>query len=369
MSSGHNLEVGLALAQLTALPRARRVAHHACVMFSRSVLVALLLGLVPGCGEAEEPSSTPPATGGTASGGSTHSASGGTSNGSGGLGGSAATEPTAIERQGGHVSVSVGALVMTIDADRGARVLRFARDGQDVLLSSEVESHLYGSTFWTSPQADWNWPPIAAFDEDAYEVEIADEAAVFRSGPSNLLDVRVEKRFEPLAESRAIRVSYAIVNVSDDAVSYAPWEVTRVPAGGLTFFAEGNTVLDTSNLDVTSQNGHIWYASPAEPLDSSQKLFADGRGWLAHVHEGQLLVKSHPDIAPGDFAPDHAEIEVYADPTGTYVELERQGRYASIAPGTRLEWSVVWRLEALEEGVAASVGNAELLQAAQALRE
>jgi hypothetical protein len=258
---------------------------------------------------------------------------------------------------------------MTIDAGRGGRIVEFARGGHDVLLSSEVHSALYGSTLWTSPQADWNWPPVAAFDEDAYQVELTEDTAVLRSGPSSLLDVSLEKCFQPLETSRAIRVSYAIVNVSDEPVTYAPWEVTRVPAGGLTFFAEGETVLETSDLDVTSQDGHLWYASPAQALDSSQKLFADGRGWIAHARAGHLLVKSHPDIAPGDFAPNHAEVEVYADPTGSYVELERQGRYQSIAPGGRLEWSVVWRLEELDGTVEVGVGSASLREAAEALRD
>ena len=62
---------------------------------------------------------------------------------------------------------------------------------------------------------DWDWPPIEELDQDTYTVELSASAAVLRSPESSELGVRVEKRFEPLASARAIRVTYSIVNVSD----------------------------------------------------------------------------------------------------------------------------------------------------------
>ena len=72
-------------------------------------------------------------------------------------------------------------------------------------------------------------------------------------------------------------------------------------------------------------------------MTDHQKLFADGReGWLAHVDGDALLVKTFAVVPRAAQAPGEAQIEIYATPAHTYVEVEVQGAYETIAPGAAL---------------------------------
>jgi hypothetical protein len=99
-----------------------------------------------------------------------------------------------------------------------------------------------------------------------------------------------------------------------------------------------------------------------------QKTFADGAGWLAHVDGDRLLVQAFPDVPPGAAAPGEAEVELYADPSHTYVEIEPQGSIQTLEPGRSSEaWAVRWWLRQLPKELRAESGNAELVAFVEAL--
>ena len=70
---------------------------------------------------------------------------------------------------------------------------------------------------------------------------------------------------------------------------------------------------------------------------------ADGKGWLAYLNNGLLLLKKFDDLSPTQPAPGEAEIQVYVNRGKTYIELESQGAYTNLAPGESLTWTVRWR--------------------------
>ena len=72
---------------------------------------------------------------------------------------------------------------------------------------------------------------------------------------------------------------------------------------------------------------------------------ADGKGWLAYLNNGLLLLKKFDDLSPTQPAPGEAEIQVYVNRGKTYIELESQGAYTNLAPGESLTWTVRWQLE------------------------
>src|SRR5690606_37308692 len=143
------------------------------------------------------------------------------------------------------------------------------------------------------------------------------------------------------------------------------WQVSRVPPGGLSFFATGTTVmydqLTTSELD-----GITWFEHPSgvpnppPTWPDMPKLSADAaEPWLAHVADGLLFVKAFPAVSPTDCAPGHGEVELFA--VDDYVELEAQGPSVHLGPGATSSWSVRWYLRELPAGVTATPGNAELV--------
>ena len=66
-------------------------------------------------------------------------------------------------------------------------------------------------------------------------------------------------------------------------------------------------------------------------------------------------------------APGEAQIEIYASPAHTYVEVEAQGAYETVAPGEALTWQVVWLARRLPPKLPVGVGSEALLAHVRAL--
>jgi hypothetical protein len=282
--------------------------------------------------------------------------------------------PVSATSDGDLYTLVLGDLKMVIDGARGARITEFSLDGANLLLTRD-ENSSYGSTYWPSPQSGWCaaggacWPPPAAIDMQLYAgaiggtnvIQLASAAAPLGSVPDSA--IAVSKRFTPVPESGAVDVMYMLTNASVYAsVLLAPWQVSRVATGGLTFFGQGSgpaTYAPDSDpaFTLTEAAGDLWYASA--PVNHNSKAFADGAGWLAHVTPSRLLyLASFADIAPADAAPGEAEIEVFAGID--YIEIEAQGAFTLLAPGETLSWTVRWKLRRVPGGVAIAAGDAGL---------
>ena len=234
----------------------------------------------------------------------------------------------------GRYVLDWGAGRIEIDPVTGGRVTALHLDGGNLLTGPDVDPGNYGSTFWPAPQAAWGWPPLAEVDHGPYQVIRAPEALVLNGASNPALNVSIDKRIAADRARGAVVFEFSINNRGAGAVQLAPWQITRVPPGGLSFFPTGTGNFAPSNLAVRELGGVTWYAYDAAAITDHQKLFADGsEGWLAHAGDGTLLVKTF-DVAPrAEQAPGEAQIEIYASPAHTYVEVEVQGAYRTIAPG------------------------------------
>ena len=243
------------------------------------------------------------------------------------------------------------------------------------MLVTRDENGTYGSTYWPSPQSSWCpagagcWPPPAAVDSGAYTGGIQQGDAIVLTSAEGALDglsgstFVVGKRFTAVPESGAVDVTYTLTNTSTTvAVSVAPWQVSRVATGGLTFFGQGTgsvtyTPYSDPTFAVTPGANDLWYASA--PLNHDSKAFADGTGWLAHVADKRLLVLiSYPDTQPADTAPGEAELEVFTN--HDYVEIEAQGALVMLPPGGALTWTVRWKLRQVPGGTTVEAGSPTL---------
>jgi hypothetical protein len=202
----------------------------------------------------------------------------------------------------------------------------------------------FGSTFWTSPQKEWNWPPIPEYDKQPYTVEENGTSLVMKSNVSSRLGYRITKEFLPDTKNDAIIVNYTITNESGETRKVAPWEITRVQNGdGLIFFdADVTKITPTNLMDFKEEYGAAWYQP--DVTNQNRKINADGKGWLAYVANGLLLVKKFQDLDATQPAPDEAEIQVYVNRGKAHIELESQGAYTELQPGKSLTWTVRWYL-------------------------
>jgi Domain of unknown function (DUF4380) len=256
-----------------------------------------------------------------------------------------------LERAGRYVFEANG-LSLEVDPSHGGRITSFAIDRSEVLSGRDVDPENYGSTFWTSPQSEWDWPPPAAIDSAPYQATVERGILILTSPPSPELGVRVVKRFQLDARDRAIDIEYLVWNLSDRARKLAPWEITRVAVNGVTLFPTGERTYGSGTfapLSLVRRSGAwTWFAfDPRETRE--QELFADGAGgWLARAAEGVVFVKTFVDVPAARQAPGEGEIELFVHPDALpnkrYLELEVQGPYAAIPPGGSSAWRTRWYL-------------------------
>ena len=252
----------------------------------------------------------------------------------------------------GMCTIEAGNVTMTVDPGAGGKIMSL-RYGDAEVISQSRWPESFGSTFWTSPQKEWNWPPVPEIDKRPYTVEQREPSLVMTSQLSERLGYRVRKEFTASEPSGAIVVTYSVINEGREPRSVAPWEITRVPNEGLIFFdAPVDKITPQGLMAFSGEHGAAWYQADQAP--QNRKVNADGKGWLAYANKGLLLVKQFPDLDASQPAPDEAEIPVYVNRGTTYIELESQGAYTLLKPGESLSWTVRWFLVPFDGDAVAS---------------
>lgn len=265
----------------------------------------------------------------------------------------------------GHYVVQFADLHWEITA-AGARMTDVRlRGGTNLLTTRAVNGTNFGSTFWTSPQSAWGWPPPAEIDTLPYAATVSPSSLSFVGPVAPRLGVAVSKHFTPDLTNGHMLIRYTLT-AHVDGNRFAPWEVTRVGPGGLTFFPTGNgppraggTFALPPTMDAA---GCTWYQHQGAPVGSDQKLLADGAGgWVAHLAGDVLLVKAFDDIPADQVAPGEAEIEIFVEGQGKYVEVEEQGSYLALSTGQPRDWEVTWIVRRLPAGLSRTPGSTELV--------
>ena len=250
--------------------------------------------------------------------------------------------------------LKAGDATMTIYPTKGGKIMSLKYKGQEVI-SQQKMPESFGSTFWTSPQKEWNWPPVQEFDKMPYQVEEQGGHLVMTSEVSQKLKYRVRKEFAADEKDNAFVVTYSIINESDEVRQVAPWEITRVEnKDGIIFFdAPLDGITPAGLMPFKAEHGAVWYQT--DEAGENRKVNADGKGWLAYYNNGLLLVKKFNDLPSpsraslkGEAAPGEAEIQVYVNRGKTYIELESQGAYTTLKPHEQLSWTVRWYLLPVE---------------------
>ena len=240
-------------------------------------------------------------------------------------------------------SLSNGDVTMVVDAAHGGKILSFKLGDREVLNQGRFPNS-FGSTFWTSPQAEWNWPPVAEYDTKPFEATVQDGCLLLTGQKSERFGYRIRKEFRVDPKDGAFVLKYTIVNESGETRQVAPWEISRVPNDGVLFF-EAKAVEPANNmagLPFEFKHKAAWYVM--DEARENRKINADGKGWLAYCAGGLLFVKKFQDLKTGEPAPAEAEIQAYANPGKTFVEIEEQGPFKTLESGAELDWTVRWYL-------------------------
>ena len=273
---------------------------------------------------------------------------------------------------GSNFTVTAGGATLQVGPANSARINSLKYQGAEMLyLVSSGGNILWGSTFWVSPQAYWTascksannascWPPPAAVDGSDFTggINPADTAISYTGPVDGYTKLRIRKTFTANTKDSSFTNRYHLVNTSASPITWAPWEDTRFPSGGITFWPTGSGA-PTGHAGMLKQTkdtlGVTWFAwDSSASLTGSTKIFADAgaAGWFAHVDKSRVLfIKKFADTPPAKKAPGvENECEIYATPA--LQEMELQGPYADI-PGTdSLAWEVKWYVRKLPDNVA-----------------
>jgi hypothetical protein len=243
------------------------------------------------------------------------------------------------------VTISRGEISLTVEPAIGGRISSLTFGGVELLKTTRDSNNLqWGSTAWSSPQADWNWPPPAAFDAEPFEVMRVDHKSILLEGPRDSVTyLRMRKRFV-LGPDNDIGLTYWLTNEGVSSVNVALWENTRLPYAGRFEFRADSIRGSLDTLPVAVQDS-VYTIYADERHVQQQKVFADMPTTSAsYYHKGLVLTKHN---LANDFyrvAPGQGPLEIYLDPPAGFVEFELQGDYRLISPGQsnnlRAKWSI-----------------------------
>ncbi|HEU5072893.1 MAG TPA: hypothetical protein VFU02_01945 [Polyangiaceae bacterium] len=253
-------------------------------------------------------------------------------------------------------SLEFGTTRFCVDPNVGGRITEFSLNGENVLYPLEDLGDWTngGSTFWTSPQSAWGWPPNPLVDRSRYVAHLDDtrHRLLLESQPFELSGstLTVTKQFWPDQDRGAVMVEYVVRN-HGAALSLAGWEVSRIALTGQSFFAGRQTrALGGLPPPRTASDAAGWtWMDHAEQLVEA-KLGADAAlGFVAYTTPRVLFLKQFEEHPASTSAPGEAQIELYVKPQ-RYVEIEQQGPYRELGPGEELTYRVRWYIRSLEPG-------------------
>lgn len=279
-----------------------------------------------------------------------------------------AQQAVPVKKGNGYEISPLKGQLMGIDPDKGGRITFLTIDGINFLTDSLVNKENWGSTFWPSPQSDWNWPPPAAWDNKPYTVQLEGNRLKMQGSVDPKSGLAVTKIFSANVKEGLYELEYVITNQSAVVKKVAPWEVTRVHPNGFSFFPMGKGDLRGGLMPQTKlENGICWYTYDQQkiPAKGDSQLYTDGsEGWFATVNGDVILIKKFPDIAFEAAAPKEGEVELYANkdtPQKSYVEIEHQGAFTELPPGQSFSWKMQWYLRKLPRRIQPAPGNPELI--------
>ena len=267
-------------------------------------------------------------------------------------------------KKDGIYSIKIQNQELEADPATGGRIISIKLNGKNFLTGKEINASYWGSTLWPSPQKIWGGPDLAELDNKAYSVSLEKNVIKMVSQKEPKFGFVFTKEISGSMQDSSFTIKYSITNQSGSAKKVAPWEVTRVYPDGLAFYPKGKGERwgNIANL-AEDKNGITWFDYRRDKIPAlHNKFFSDGtEGWIAHVNENIIFVKTFPDIALEQAAPSEAELEIYTNPAKTYMEIEQQGAYEELQPSASLSWQVTWYMRKLPANIKAEAGNPGLV--------
>jgi hypothetical protein len=214
---------------------------------------------------------------------------------------------------------------------------------------------LYGGhRLWHSPEAcprtyEPDNMPVQVKDCDT-GVEFTMEADVFTGMSKKIL-------VEPLSNG-LIMVTHTIENCGMFPVELAPWTLSMMAPGGLAVIPQGRepegypytpdrhlalwAYTDLKDKRIELGSDYIFVRQDRKCKDATLKIgFNDACGWVAHINNGQALVKYFEYDPDGNYPDGGCSVECYS--CNKFTEVETLGPLETLEPGECVQHIEYWQ--------------------------
>lgn len=283
--------------------------------------------------------------------------------------------PQFVSRQQDTFVLTNGNANLTVSPAKGGRIVSLKLDEFEFLATETQinnQSNTFGSVLWSSPQSEWNWPPLPELNSQPYHVSCDSNktAIILSSEIEPKTRYQFVKSYSLGDRPQTFKIRYKIINHSDQTKHVAAIENTRVKPQGIAFFPKGNTEPSSGifyPLDVEILDGIVWHQFfPEKIRQDHHKIMMDGKeGWLAYNKGQYLLVQRFADSEAEQAPETEREIEIFGHMDRTFAEIKHQSSLHHLAPGEYFEWEVEWQVKKLPDHQDFSVGSEELVEAAR----
>jgi len=249
------------------------------------------------------------------------------------------------------VTITRGEISLTVDPALGGRISSLTFGGRELLQTTRDSANLHwGSIAWSSPQADWDWPPPAAFDSEPFTLTELGEKRLLLEGPlDSASQLRMRKRYV-LGPDSDIGLTYWLTYEGATSTTVALWENTRLPYAGRFEFGAADSVAYRGQPPVLEQPDSTLYVLHIDERQTAAgKLSTDlPLGYADWIHDGIRLRKHSVVTERYRTAPGQGPLELYVDPVERFAEFELQGDYRRLGPGESSNLRAKWEISVID---------------------
>ncbi|TFE25777.1 hypothetical protein [Cohnella luojiensis] len=280
-------------------------------------------------------------------------------------------ENTKHNKWGRCVSMRNGSVELLATLDFGPRIIHLSSPGGTNLFFEDSDGeirqggeafapvgggswNIYGGhRLWTSPE---RVPRTTYPDNEPVEWEqLGDNAIVLRSAQErwNQIAKEIEIHLDP--SGSGINVVHRVTNNGAWPISFAPWALSVMSAGGRAVVPM--TATDTGMLP--NRRFILW---PYSRLNDSRVSFTESElivdqgegptpykfgsdneeGWAAYSNHGDTFIKSYEPAAGGTYPDFGVSFELYTN--SLMLELETLGEFEEVESGATVEHVEKWKL-------------------------
>lgn len=265
------------------------------------------------------------------------------------------------ENFGTCVKLENGAAELLVSVENGPRIISYRlRDGGNVFFndvdrvlsndSPELEVYgpgakwniLGGHRLWLSPES-----LVVSYDPGVSPIRYThDENSITVTNEQQPLGIRKSMQVILDESDAGVTVVHTLENIGDEVKTFAPWAISVMDKGGISFFPVPQTCLDSflSNKTVA-----LWsYSRMNDPrvywgdriITLRQDPAADGpfklginqdEGWACYLNNGCAFVKKFSPNITGNYPDGGCNYETYS--CADFLEVESLGELCTLEPG------------------------------------